>query len=58
MDWWLSYHIYDVGEFFFPCNWDNPAYCKEVQAMPVKPDKIAGMHHFSGAWLEKPFKLL
>ena len=46
-------HVYQVGEFFFPCNWHNPEYCKEIQTTAEWPMVVAGMHHFKGTWMGK-----
>ena len=46
----MAIHVYQVGEFYFPCNWDNPNYCEEVAAMEEKPLEVAGRHHFSASW--------
>ena len=54
---WGNYHIYEVGEFFFPCNWDNPEYCAEVKAMVVKPANISGMHQFSASRVQAYVRL-
>ena len=46
------YKVWPVGEFYFPCNWKNLAYCYEVDDMKEKPAELAGRHWFSGTWRE------
>ena len=46
----LTPHVYQLGEFFLPCNWISQELCKEVDTTEPKPANLAGFHHWAGSW--------
>jgi len=46
----LTPHVYQLGEFYLPCNWLSQELCAEVDKAQRKPASLAGYHHFAGSW--------
>ena len=46
----LTPHVYQLGEFYLPCNWLSQELCAEVDSVVPKPTNLAGFHHWAGSW--------
>lgn len=46
----LTSHVYQLGEFYLPCNWLSQELCAEVDGSEPKPTHLAGFHHWAGSW--------
>ncbi|CAL5224031.1 g6651 [Coccomyxa viridis] len=46
----LTPHVYQLGEFYLPCNWLSQELCAEVDKTEPKPGNLAGFHHWAGSW--------
>lgn len=46
----LTPHVYELGEFYLPCNWMSQELCVEVKLTEPKPAALAGFHHWAGSW--------
>ena len=46
----LTPHVYQLGEFYLPCNWLSQELCAEVDMTEPKPAHLAGFHHWAGSW--------
>ena len=46
----LTPRVYELGEFYLPCNWLSQELCVEVKLKEPKPAGLAGFHHWAGSW--------
>ena len=46
----LTHHVYQLGEFYLPCNWLSQELCADVDKTEPKPAILAGFHHWAGSW--------
>jgi hypothetical protein len=46
----LTPHVYQLGEFYLPCNWLSQELCADVDNADPKPANLAGFHHWAGSW--------
>ena len=46
----LTPHVYQLGEFYLPCNWLSQDLCAQVDSAKTKPADLAGFHHWAGSW--------